>query len=94
MKKNASSTSSITMNGGNTSTGPNSATAIDFPSVLSFLQKEYRKVESDRQLWELERTEYKRTINFLEGSRKSHERIQYDLMRRVKMLELVLNSER
>ncbi len=84
-------------NGTNTTTTTTTGTPtqqLDFPSVLNFLQKEYRKMENERQLWELERSEYKRTINFLEGSRKSHERIQYDLLRRVKMLEYVLRSER
>lgn len=51
-------------------------------------------MESERQLWELERTEYKRTIHFLESSRKSHEKIQFDLLRRIKMLEFVLQNER
>lgn len=70
------------------------SSSLDFPSVLHFLQREYRKMESERQLWELERTEYKRTIHFLESSRKSHEKIQFDLLRRIKMLEFVLQNER
>lgn len=91
MSKNNGTNTTTTMIAG-TTTPPTQQ--LDFPSVLNFLQKEYRKMENERQLWELERSEYKRTINFLEGSRKSHEKIQYDLLRRVKMLEYVLRSER
>ncbi len=88
---NTSPTSSLS-----TTTTPASShnTLIDFPSVLHFLQREYRRMEADRQLWELERVEYKRTIHYLESCRKSHERIQFDLLRRIKMLEFVLQSER
>ncbi|KAL0479759.1 hypothetical protein AKO1_007552 [Acrasis kona] len=68
--------------------------AIGFPSVINFLQKEYRKIESERELWELERGEYKASINNLVASTKSKDKIQYDLIRRIKMLEFALRTER
>jgi hypothetical protein len=67
---------------------------LGFPSVINFLQKEYRKIESERELWELERSEYRSNVATLEAFKKSQEKVQYDLLRRVKMLEFALKTER
>jgi striatin 1/3/4 len=67
---------------------------LGFPSVINFLQKEYRKTESERELWELERSEYRSNISTLESFKKSQEKVQYDLLRRIKMLEFALKTER
>lgn len=67
---------------------------LNFPTTINFLQREFRKFESERELWELERGELSTTISHLETFRKSQEKIQYDLMRRIKMLEFALRTER
>ncbi|KAG2381273.1 hypothetical protein C9374_006262 [Naegleria lovaniensis] len=67
---------------------------LNFPTTINFLQREFRKFENERELWELERGELSTTIAHLESFRKSQEKIQYDLLRRIKMLEFALRTER
>ena len=67
---------------------------LNFPTTINFLQREFRKYENEKELWELERGELSTTISHLETFRKSQEKIQYDLLRRIKMLEFALRTER
>ncbi|KAF7632924.1 hypothetical protein Mgra_00007703 [Meloidogyne graminicola] len=62
--------------------------------VLNFLQHQFNQFELERTKWEIERTELKARITFLIGERKSQENLKYDLVRRIKMLELALRQER
>ncbi|KAL1917216.1 uncharacterized protein VTP21DRAFT_4872 [Calcarisporiella thermophila] len=64
------------------------------PSVLHFLQSEWRRFERERHEWELERTEMKARIAALEGERRGMENLKNALMRRIKMLEVALMQER
>ncbi|KAL7077091.1 hypothetical protein ACQ4LE_003688 [Meloidogyne hapla] len=62
--------------------------------VLHFLQNECTQYELERSQWDIERAELKARITFLIGERKSQENLKYDLVRRIKMLELALRQER
>uniref|UniRef100_A0A915NJ34 Striatin N-terminal domain-containing protein n=1 Tax=Meloidogyne floridensis TaxID=298350 RepID=A0A915NJ34_9BILA len=62
--------------------------------VLHFLQNECSQYELERSQWEIERMELKARITFLIGERKSQENLKFDLVRRIKMLELALRQER
>ncbi|KAF9413046.1 hypothetical protein BGZ94_000854 [Podila epigama] len=65
-----------------------------FPSVLQFLQSEWRRFERDRNEWDIEKAEMKARIAFLEGEKRSIDNTKLDLMKRVKMLEYALRQER
>lgn len=79
------------------SSGGNSGatiSSISLPQVLHFLQVEWRNFESQRNEWEIEKSELKAKICTLEGSREGLEQMKGDLQRRVKMLEYSLKQER
>ncbi|KAF9964414.1 hypothetical protein BGZ70_006497 [Mortierella alpina] len=65
-----------------------------FPSVLQFLQSEWRRFERDRNEWDIEKAEMKARIAFLEGEKRGVDNAKMDLMKRVKMLEYALRQER
>ncbi|KAF8930839.1 hypothetical protein BGZ58_008009 [Dissophora ornata] len=65
-----------------------------FPSVLQFLQSEWRRFERDRNEWDIEKAEMKARIAFLEGEKRGVDIAKMDLMKRVKMLEYALRQER
>ncbi|KAI1311535.1 hypothetical protein EDD11_003451 [Mortierella claussenii] len=65
-----------------------------FPSVLQFLQSEWRRFERDRNEWDIEKAEMKARIAFLEGEKRGVDNTKVDLMKRVKMLEYALRQER
>nr|CAD2191678.1 unnamed protein product [Meloidogyne enterolobii] len=62
--------------------------------VLHFLQNECSQYELERSQWEIEKAELRARITFLIGERKSQENLKFDLVRRIKMLELALRQER
>ncbi|KAI8826550.1 WD40-repeat-containing domain protein [Fimicolochytrium jonesii] len=64
------------------------------PGVLHYLQMEWRRFERERNEWEIEKSDLKAKIAFLEGERRGTENLRTDLMRRVKMLEYALRQER
>lgn len=70
------------------------STSNTFAGVLHFLQTEWRKFERERNEWEIERSELKAQIAFLEGEKRGIENVKNDLMKRVKMLEFALRQER
>ncbi|KAI7823326.1 WD40-repeat-containing domain protein [Gamsiella multidivaricata] len=65
-----------------------------FPSVLQFLQSEWRRFERDRNEWDIEKAGMKARIAFLEGEKRGVDNTKMDLMKRVKMLEYALRQER
>ncbi|KAF9992322.1 hypothetical protein BGZ80_002940 [Entomortierella chlamydospora] len=65
-----------------------------FPAVLQFLQSEWRRFERDRNEWDIEKSEMKARIAFLEGEKRGIDNTKMDLMKRVKMLEYALRQER
>ncbi|KAG0254932.1 hypothetical protein BG011_005421 [Mortierella polycephala] len=65
-----------------------------FPSVMQFLQSEWRRFERDRNEWDIEKAEMKARIAFLEGEKRGVDNTKIDLMKRVKMLEYALRQER
>ncbi|GMK57236.1 hypothetical protein CspeluHIS016_0400700 [Cutaneotrichosporon spelunceum] len=67
---------------------------MNLANVLHYLQSEWRRWERDRNEWEIERAEMRARIAMLEGQRRSAENLKVDLLRRVKMLEYALRSER
>ncbi|XP_052832816.1 striatin-3 isoform X4 [Octopus bimaculoides] len=64
------------------------------PGILHFLQTEWARFEMERSQWEVERAELQARIAFLQGERKGQENLKQDLVRRIKMLEFALKSER
>ncbi|KAI9233708.1 MAG: WD40-repeat-containing domain protein [Podila humilis] len=76
--------------------GPQSPPVAEyaFPSVLQFLQTEWRRFERDRNEWDIEKAEMKARIAFLEGEKRGIDSSKVDLMKRVKMLEYALRQER
>ncbi|ORY76836.1 WD40 repeat-like protein [Neocallimastix californiae] len=73
---------------------PNGIINYTFPGVLHYLQMEWRRYEKEKTEWEIERTDLKTRLSFLEGERRGIENLKVDLMRRVKMLEYALRQER
>ncbi|KAF9984198.1 hypothetical protein BGZ65_000809 [Modicella reniformis] len=73
---------------------PPSVPEYAFPSVLAFLQSEWRRFERDRNEWDIEKAEMKARIAFLEGEKRGVDNTKMDLMKRVKMLEYALRQER
>jgi Striatin family len=71
-----------------------SISGYTLPSVLHFLQVEWRTFEQQRNEWEIERAELKSKICILEGGREGLEAMKSDLQRRVKMLEYTLKQQR
>ncbi|KAG0050128.1 hypothetical protein BGZ83_005087 [Gryganskiella cystojenkinii] len=69
-------------------------TEYAFPTVLQFLQSEWRRFERDRNEWDIEKAEMKARIAFLEGEKRGVDNSKMDLMKRVKMLEYALRQER
>ncbi|KAF9427885.1 hypothetical protein BGZ94_003936 [Podila epigama] len=85
-----------TVNQYSTIAGPQSPPVVEyaFPSVLQFLQTEWRRFERDRNEWDIEKAEMKARIAFLEGEKRGLDSSKVDLMKRVKMLEYALRQER
>ncbi|KAF9902520.1 hypothetical protein EC991_004812 [Linnemannia zychae] len=73
---------------------PPTAAEYAFPNVLQFLQSEWRRFERDRNEWDIEKSEMKARIAFLEGEKRGVDNSKLDLMKRVKMLEFALRQER
>ncbi|KZO99513.1 WD40 repeat-like protein [Calocera viscosa TUFC12733] len=67
---------------------------LTLAGVLHFLQSEWRRYERDRNEWEIERAELRARVALLEGERRSFDNVKLDLVRRIKMLEYALKSER
>lgn len=65
-----------------------------FPGILHYLQMEWRRFEKERTEWEIEKSDLKARLSFLEGERRGIENLKVDLLRRVKMLEYALRQER
>lgn len=64
------------------------------PGALHYLQAQWRQHEREHNDWEIERADLRARVALLEGGRRAQDNIKADLMRRVKMLELVLRCER
>jgi len=73
---------------------PNGYANYSFPGVLHYLQMEWRKFEKEKTEWEIEKTDLKSRLSFLEGERRGIENLKVDLLRRIKMLEYALRQER
>jgi len=73
---------------------PTGFSNYSFPGVLHYLQMEWRKFEKEKTEWEIERTDLKTRLSFLEGERRGIENLKVDLIRRIKMLEYALRQER
>ncbi|KAJ3275906.1 hypothetical protein HDV01_006772 [Terramyces sp. JEL0728] len=73
---------------------PNHLKNYSFPGVLHYLQNEWRKFERERNEWEIERSELKAKVAYLEGERRAMDNLKSDLLRRIKMLEYALKQER
>ncbi|EIW70885.1 hypothetical protein TREMEDRAFT_29277 [Tremella mesenterica DSM 1558] len=67
---------------------------MNLAGVLHYLQSEWRRWERDRNEWEIERAVMRARIAQLEGQRKSAENLKVDLLKRVKLLEHALRTER
>lgn len=65
-----------------------------FPGVMHYLQSEWRTFERERNEWEVEKSDLKSRLAFLEGERKAMDNLKQDLVRRIKMLEYSLRQER
>eukprot|EP00041_Stephanoeca_diplocostata_P025301 m.659051 g.659051 ORF g.659051 m.659051 type:complete len:654 (-) comp22721_c0_seq7:1665-3626(-) len=65
-----------------------------FPSVLHYLHREWIKFERERKWWLAEKAELQARIAFLEGQRLGEANLKRDLLRRIKMLEHALRTER
>ncbi|KAI6191354.1 hypothetical protein M3Y97_00219300 [Aphelenchoides bicaudatus] len=63
-------------------------------SILHYLQHEINRFEMERAHWQMEKSELKARIKFLNGERRSQEELKKDLVRRIKMLEYSLKQER
>eukprot|EP00037_Helgoeca_nana_P019536 m.191034 g.191034 ORF g.191034 m.191034 type:complete len:667 (-) comp24907_c0_seq1:101-2101(-) len=68
--------------------------AYTFPSVLHFLHREHNKFEREKKWWVAEKAELLTRLSFLEGQRLGEANLKRDLLRRIKMLEVSLQSER
>jgi striatin 1/3/4 len=73
---------------------PQQKAVYTLPGVLNFLQQDWRKFERERNEWQVERSELRSRLAFLEGERKAMETLKSDLVKRVKMLEISLKQER
>ncbi|KAI8609120.1 Striatin family-domain-containing protein [Chytriomyces sp. MP71] len=74
--------------------GSNGGTGLTLPSVLHFLNTEWRRFERERSEWVLEREALKASLAQLSGAKLALETKNADLLRRVKMLQFALQSER
>ncbi|RKP02668.1 hypothetical protein CXG81DRAFT_17721 [Caulochytrium protostelioides] len=70
------------------------APTYTLPGILQHLQLEWRRFERERNVWEIERSDYQSRIAFLEGERRANETLKHDLSRRIQMLEYALKQER
>lgn len=62
--------------------------------VLSYLEQEWFNYQDQREKWALDRMQMQRQIDVLEQKNTALENVQYDLLRRIKMLEYALVQER
>ena len=63
-------------------------------TAIEQIFQEWQAVQAERAAWQLERTQLRNRILQLESEARSHEKIRLDLIRRVKILEYGLLSER
>jgi len=63
-------------------------------AAIETLFSEWQNIQSERAQWNLERSQMRARIIQLEGEVRNHEKIRMDLVRRVKLLEHSLISER
>lgn len=66
----------------------------NIPSVLGYLQQEYCSYERDKLQWELQRNVMMTRISLLEGENLALKNNEVDLIKRLKMLELVVKRLR
>lgn len=64
------------------------------PGIVDFLLVEWRRWERDRAAWDKDRALLQSELARLEGEKQGYERVQNDLIRRIKMLEHVIRQER
>jgi hypothetical protein len=64
------------------------------PGVLHFLQSEWRKFESLKNEWSIEKSDLQAQIVVLNGQKSNLEIRNADLQKRIKMLEYALKKER
>ena len=69
-------------------------TDYSLPGVLHFLQSEWRKFESLKNEWGIEKSDLLSQIVVLNGQKSNLEIINADLQKRIKMLEYALKKER
>ena len=62
--------------------------------VISFMEQEWFTFQDEREKWELDRKEMQLQIDRLSQKNRALENVQYDLLRRIKMLEYALVQER
>eukprot|EP01147_Barroeca_monosierra_P009414 gene9414-1659_t len=74
---------------GNLSSPPQS-----IAEVLHFVQREWTSFHLEKSKWQEERASMQHRINSLEGELEANRRLRRDLIRRIKMLELVIKKER
>jgi striatin 1/3/4 len=72
----------------------NFMTDYSLPGVLHFLQSEWRKFESLKNEWGIEKSDLLSQIVVLNGQKSNLEIINADLQKRIKMLEYALKKER
>jgi len=68
--------------------------AYKSPGVMRFLQIEWHNHERARNAWDIERAEMKAKIAKQEGEVRSSKKINEQLERQIKMLEMALRNER
>eukprot|EP01112_Ceratiomyxa_fruticulosa_P001504 TRINITY_DN1167_c0_g1_i1.p1 TRINITY_DN1167_c0_g1~~TRINITY_DN1167_c0_g1_i1.p1 ORF type:complete len:843 (-),score=215.12 TRINITY_DN1167_c0_g1_i1:110-2638(-) len=62
--------------------------------VLEFLQREWSKLDTEKNRWLIEKADMMGRISHLEAENRGHEALKNDLVRRIKMLEYALLQER
>ncbi|KRX10679.1 WD40-repeat-containing domain [Pseudocohnilembus persalinus] len=73
---------------------PSQAPQYSWLGVLEFLQDQYKEQATKETEWVLEKQQLQDKVTALEAELKASEQINYDLIKRVKMLEFSLRQER
>jgi striatin 1/3/4 len=73
---------------------PNGFNQYSLPGIMHWLQMEWVRFEREELAWNAQRVELQSRVATLEGEKRSLQALQFDLTRRVKMLEATLKQER
>ncbi|XP_015706675.1 striatin-4, partial [Coturnix japonica] len=74
-------------------TGTGTGSGLNLPGILQFIQNEWARFETEKGRWEEERERLQAQVSLLQGQRRGQEKLQADLVRRIKMLEVALRQE-